>query len=265
MWLDHWKLSADPFSGKSPVYVSTPGHDEAVARLSALIESAQRLAVVRGGPGTGKSLVVLRALAETRGVGRRTARVVAPLDGPTLWASFAVALGRRGIAPPGRAQAWRALADAVRVCHWEGVQPVLVVDGADELLQGPARRDLERLTHLGAGTGGSLTVIHVVDAEPGAEEPEGSCGHWPVSIRLGPLTRSESDRYVSTKLGHARRDEPAFTPRALSRLHALTGGVPRGLDRLATLGLMAGALRRLELVTPDVVDGVSRELEGFAA
>jgi type II secretory pathway predicted ATPase ExeA len=71
--------------------------------------------------------------------------------------------------------------------------------------------------------------------------------------------RSECERYVTTKLAAAGRDDPAFTPRAFHRLHALTEGIPRRLDRLASLALMAGAIRGLEIIPAEVVEGVSTE------
>ena len=43
------------------------------------------------------------------------------------------------------------------------------------------------------------------------------------------------------------------------RLHARSAGVPRGLDRLASLALLAGAVQRLEILSPEVVEGVARE------
>ena len=78
-------------------------------------------------------------------------------------------------------------------------------------------------------------------------------------IRLPALTRSEAEQYLAAKLAAAGRDEPTFTPRALNRLHACSLGIPRGLDRLASLALMAGALRGLEIVTPDLIEGVTQE------
>jgi hypothetical protein len=74
-----------------------------------------------------------------------------------------------------------------------------------------------------------------------------------------PLTRGAAGRYLADKLASAGRDGLTFTPGAITRLHALSGGVPRGLDRLASLSLMAGAMKRLEVIPPEVVEGVTRE------
>ena len=57
----------------------------------------------------------------------------------------------------------------------------------------------------------------------------------------------------------AGRAEPTFTPRALNVLHACSGGVPRGVARLGSLALMAGAVRGLEMITPEIIEGVALE------
>ncbi len=47
----------------------------------------------------------------------------------------------------------------------------------------------------------------------------------------------------------------------MTRLHALSGGIPSGLDRLATLALMAIASRGMESVSAEVVNTVSEEFQ----
>jgi type II secretory pathway predicted ATPase ExeA len=82
---------------------------------------------------------------------------------------------------------------------------------------------------------------------------------WQLAIRIPALTRSETARYLDEKLAAAGRPETVFTPRALSRLYDISGGIPRGIDRLGSLALMAGAARGLEMITPEVVTGVAAE------
>ncbi len=260
MWQRHWKLNADPFLGPGSPYVRTSGHDEVVARLIDTIETNQRLAVIRSGAGMGKSLILSRVIAETRSPRRRLARVAAPVDGPSLIANLATGLGV-SIAPgSSRPAAWKALADAVRLCRWQKLQAVLIIDDSQLLDDLADRRDLERLAHLDPNPATQLTIIQAVrdpddDPSPGVDLTPA----WQLAIRLVALTRSESVRFIEEKLAAAGRTDPAFTPRALSRLHDLSGGVPRGIDRLGSLSLMAAAVRGLELVSPDVVDGVARE------
>jgi type II secretory pathway predicted ATPase ExeA len=268
-------LTSDPFLGAGAPYVPTSGHEEAVARLAETIECGQRLAVLRAGSGMGKSAVVARAIATTRAPNRRFARVNGPVDGLTMLIGLASGLRTPVARDATRPAAWSALTDALRLCRWQRIQPVLVVDDA-HLLDDPAGlRDLRRLAHLDPSPSSLLTVVLAWldpddhDASAGCELTPPPAPAWQLAIGLTPLTRTETARFVAEKLAAAGRTEPAFTPPALDRLHELSGGIPRGIDRLGSLALMAGAWRGAERVTPEVVDGAAGECvlpwPGFAA
>jgi type II secretory pathway predicted ATPase ExeA len=262
MWERHWRLSGDPFLGPRTPFVKTAGHEEAFARLVAAIESGQRLAVLRAGEGMGKSAVLARAWQETRGPQRRFARVVGPLDGADLFARLAAGLGANVSGRPTRPGAWKALSEALKLCRWQDLHAVLVIDDAHELVADADRRDLARLARLEPAPGCRLTVVQsVCEAPDGGSEAADSPYQpaWQLRIGIPPLTRSETERYVAEKLAAAGRTEPAFTPRALARLHELSGGVPRGIDHLGSLALMAGAVRGLEVIPLDVISGVALE------
>lgn len=259
MWKGHWKLRRDPFLDAGSPFVSLPGHEEAVERLVQTIESGQRSAFLRGASGLGKTRVLTQALARARRPTRRLALLTSPPDGARLLGGLAEGLGARVDPTAGRALAWKALADAVRLCRWQRLHVVLAVDDSQDLLEAADRLDLERLIHLDTHPESRLTVIRSARE---LEDGEASGPAWGLSIRLAPLTRSESERYLVEKLEAAGRGEPTFTPRAIQRLHTKAGGNPRGLDRLASLALMAGALTGLEIVTPEVVDGASSECVG---
>jgi type II secretory pathway predicted ATPase ExeA len=260
VWKSHWKLLLDPFDGFSVPYVAVPPHEEAVARLVDTVETGRRRAVVRSAAGLGKSTVLARALAETRNPSRRVVRVSSAVDGAGLFAGLAGALGRP--VPPGanRGLGWRLLKDAVRLCRWQHLRVVLAIDDCQHLTERADRLDLDRLVHLDAHPESRLTVLQAFRSDEG-DEP----ATWPATspgellIRLPALTRGDAERYLTAKLTAAGRAGATFTPRALSRLHAASAGNPRTLDRLASLALMAGALRGLEIVTPDVIEGVARE------
>jgi type II secretory pathway predicted ATPase ExeA len=184
------------------------------------------------------------------------ARATSPVDGASLLATLAEGLGARPAAGASRAVAWRALVDAARVARLQGQAIVLAVDDEHHLHESADRLDLERLVHADPHPGARLTVIRAgrPAAEAGPEEDP-----WVLAIRFPPLTRGEAEAYLLAKLAAAGREEPTFTPRAITRLHALAGGVPRTLDRLAGLALLAGAARGREIITPEIIDGVAAE------
>ncbi len=257
MWKRHWRLTRDPFLDGAPPFVRTAPHREAVARFVHTIESGQRRAIVQAAPGRGKTVVLARALAETRSPARRAALVSSPTDGISLLSTLAERLGIRAAPGADRASAWKALTDAVRLCRWQRLQVVLAIDDAQDLIAPTDRLDLDRLVHLDPHPESRLTVLAAFRTSE--EDEEARTSPWDLLIRLPALTRSETEQYVAAKLAAAGRAEPTFTPRALHRLHAVSAGVPRGVDRLASLALMAGAVRGLEMVSPEIVEGVARE------
>ncbi len=263
MWRKHWQLARDPFPASGSPYVGTSGHDEALARLLHAIEGDARRVVLRGGAGSGKSTVLHRLTREGRGPTRPFARVTHPTHGAELFESLARGLGARPTRGSARETAWRSLTDAMRLCRWQKLAPGLIVDDAHGLVSPEERRDLERLDHLDTLPAARSCVVLSWN-DPPDDSGDAPARVLDLSIRIPSLLRSESVRYVGEKLAAAGRSDPAFTPLALVRLHDLSGGVPRGLDRLATLALMAGALHTRELVTPDLVDAVARECEQAA-
>jgi type II secretory pathway predicted ATPase ExeA len=257
VWIEHWKLLRDPFAAVGAAYVAVTAHDEAVARLLATIETGQRRVVLRAGAGLGKSTVLARALAEARHPARRVVLRAAPADGPSLLAELAEGLGQRVPDGPSRAAAWRALEQAVRLCRWQRLGVILAIDDCQFLGDPADQLDLERLVHLDPHPESRLTVLQTYQTDDeGFEAPS---RRWELVVRLPPLTRTESEHYLSAKLAAAGRNEPIFTTKALHRLHAVSGGTPRGLDRLAALSLMAGALRGVDRIALEVVDAAARE------
>lgn len=253
--MDYWKVRQDPFINPGSPFVPTSIHEEAVARLVHTIENHDRLAEIRGGAGLGKSRVLIQALRETRSPLRRAARVVSPVEGVEMVSGLAEALGARVPAPQRRGEAWRTLVEAVRLCRCQRLQVVLAIDGCENLREPADQLDLDRLVHVDPHPGSRLTILRVSRDED-AEETRRPSG---LRIRIGPLTRTDLQRYVEAKLAAAGRSEPTFTPRAINRLHACTLGIPLNIDRLATLGMMAAALRGLEIITPEVIDGAALE------
>jgi type II secretory pathway predicted ATPase ExeA len=248
--MSHWEIALDPFLGHPTCYVPLAGHEEAVARLADLVESGQPLGVLSGESGLGKSTILDRLRRRSQVPGRRLALVPDPIDGEDLASSLATTLGMPG--------GWKALQAAIRVQTWQQFQLVVMVDECRDLLNGAGASDLKRLSGLGEAGGSRITLILATSDEPTVRDRPEFRDAPPA--RLKRLTRSDAATYLTEKLRAAGRRDEAFTPRALTRIHAASEGIPRTLDRLASLSLMAGAIHRLELISPDLVDEVSREL-----
>lgn len=255
----HWQLAADPFAPASRgPFIAVPGHAEAVARLRHVVESGDKLGKLEAPAGLGKSVVLTEALRQLRHPARRIARCTAAIDGAHLYASLAGGLTGRRLGAIARHHAWTALRDAARLAGRQRLSVVLAVDDA-HTLAGPADQDdRHRLAALGEITGTPTTVL-LAGRPDHLEEATATEADWLLTIRLPALSRDEAEAYLRARLEAAGRIGMVFTPRAVTRLHAIAGGVPRGLDRLASLALAAGAWQGSEAVTPEIVEAVANE------
>jgi type II secretory pathway predicted ATPase ExeA len=251
-------LSSDPFPDRDAVYVPLPGHEEAVARLAHAVEAGHRLAVLAGPSGVGKTRVLWQALSQLRSPSRRMAMVSGPVDAASLFGDLADGLKvRRTHGGSDPWACWRALEKAIRICAVQGAQVVLAVDDCHTLLAADGANAHGRLGNLSSLTRGTVTVL-LVDGS--GDRQEGLIdADWTLAVRLAPLTRTEAEAYLAARLAATGGGDSPFTARAIARLHLLSGGVPRGLDRLASLCLMAGASRGLEAVSSELVDAVAGE------
>ena len=127
----------------------------------------------------------------------------------------------------------------------------------DGLLDAPEdARLLDRIEAIGAQSRARFGLIVAGRGPSTAADP------WGLAIRLDRLTRGEASAYLAGKLAAAGRQAPAFSDRAVARLHAVAGGLPGALDRLAGLAMRAGAVERRAMIEAEVVEGVARECLG---
>jgi type II secretory pathway predicted ATPase ExeA len=252
VWMSHWGLSRDPFAESDSPYVSLPSHDEAVARLVLMIETSQRRVTLAGSAGLGKSVVWRQAFFASRSPRRRFASIVCPPNGELLFTSLAACIGQTVGRESSRLSSWLALERGLRLASLEGSQIVLAIEDCADRIDATARRDLESLVRLGSAVNADLTILLVEQNVEGAISEVGDA--WSRPICLERLTRSQAEQFLVTKLEKAGNSDGIFTPRAITRLHALSVGVPRKLEQLANLCLIDGATRGLEVIHQDLVD-----------
>jgi general secretion pathway protein A len=80
--------------------------------------------------------------------------------------------------------------------------------------------------------------------------------------RLKPLTRQEVGAYIAHRLAVAAGDERVtFEPRALDRVHAYSGGVPRVINLLCDRALMVGSEAKANTITPEFIYAAAARLD----
>ena len=190
---------------------------------------------------------------------RRFARVSCTREGTLLLAILAERLGERVGREPTRLASWRALERAIRLASLQGMHVVLGIDDCHFASPG-TRRDIESLAGIGLGSGASTLTRRSSSA--GDDPHPRRDDRWAPAIGLEALTRSEAETLLASKLAAAGCRESPFSARAITRLHCHCAGVPRAVQQLATHCLIDAANRGLEMITPELVDGLAEEANG---
>jgi type II secretory pathway predicted ATPase ExeA len=262
MYESHWGFDRPPLTNALDVrrFFASPMHEEALARLHFLAAGARQLGVLVGDWGTGKSLLLEVFAHELRRQGYRVAKSDAlGLEAEEWLMSVAVAWDLNP--EPGciARRLWAMLADRMATFRYEGVRAAVLLDNADEaphellvqltrLIQSETIAESRLTTALAVRTGriGCLDrrLLELTD----------------LRIELGPWDVGDTHRFIEQALSLAGRKTPAFEPAALDRLHELAHGVPRRVQQLAELALVASAGCRLPLVDVHTVETTFDEL-----
>jgi general secretion pathway protein A len=242
MYANYWGLAETPFRNTLDArwFYESPIHEEALARLLFLIENQRRCGVLSGPAGTGKSLILDILRREIA----RNAGAIARLDvcgrssRELLWETAA----EWGLCPgqtDGPNHLWRKLHDRVLANRYGRAPLVLLLDHLDRA-QAECIGVVERLQHLSANGDTGLILIAVVRGDSSGRISSALREIADLRIELSYLDREQTELYVDTLLYKAGATRSLFEPAAIDRLYLETRGVPRELNRLCDLVLLAG-------------------------
>lgn len=262
MYLAHWGLNESPFRNcldPNQFYASS-SHEESLARLHWLVEQQRRLGLILAEPGLGKSLL-LEVFADTmRRAGKQVAK--ASLLGAdvreVLW-QLATAMSLGANLHAERFELWRLISDAILENHRHGVDTVLLLDDVEQVSP-EVIHILVRLAQLDSSRDSHLTMV--LATSPAAARQLGTrlLGLADLRIDLRPWTAEETQGYVEASLARVGREAQTFEHAAIEKLHELTGGVPREVNRTADLCLVASAGEDEPLVSAETVSSVFEQL-----
>ena len=161
-----------------------------------------------------------------------------------------------------------ALNDFLLQAYADGLRVVLIIDEAQEL----SRELLEQvrlLTNLETPTQKLLQIVLIGQPEmrttlarPGLRQ---LAQRITARYHLTPLHADESAAYLRHRVSVAGASAFPFEDKAVTRLHALSGGVPRLLNVLADRALLAGYVHGRQRVDARLVDLAAAEVLPAAA
>lgn len=265
MYQNFFGLRALPF-GTSPdprFLCMLPQTREALACLQYGIANRNGFVVVTGEVGTGKTTILKTVLSTFARDRVASAFIFNPqleyLDFLELmFADF-------GIEPETRTKSGMLL----QLTRWlveryrKGILCVLAVDEAQNL-SWALLEEIRLLTNLETSSGKLLQIV--LSGQPELEEtlrqPNLRQLRQRVSIwcRTTPLTKDQTQTYISERLWIAGARESLFTPEAAELVHAYSNGIPRIINRICEHALIEAYVEQIKPIPASIVESVGVEL-----
>src|SRR5262249_36303042 len=241
MFEEFFGFATKPF-GKTPdpsfLYESVQ-HREALARLEYAVEEKD-LALLVGDIGSGKTMLP-RALLDRTPAARPVILLTTPRLTPTqLLRSIAAGLG---LTPP---RFRNELLDQIHGKLFELYEakrePVLIIDEAQLIPSKATFDEIRLLTNFQLDEQNLLSVLLVgqPELETRIDRPHYAPFRQRIGLRyrLGPLSLAETIDYIEHRIRVAGGARNPFGRPAMERIHALSGGIPRLINTLATTALL---------------------------
>ena len=262
MFEQHFGLGQKPF-GKTPdpsFLYESPQHKEALARLEYAVEEKD-LALLTGDIGSGKT-TLSRALIDRLGDARPIVLLINPRLTPTqLLRAIATGLG---IEP---ARFRNELLDQLHTKLYELYEakrePVLIIDEAQLIPTKATFDEIRLLTNFQLDDQNLLSVLLV--GQPELSSRLDREAYAPLRQRigmryaLGPLSLEETIHYIDHRIRVAGGARNPFSHEAMAEIHALSGGIPRLINTLATTALLDAFGEDAETIDPSRIVSAARE------
>lgn len=261
-----------PFQPTTDPHTLWPGtcHREALEQLLAGVRAGDRLLVLTGDVGTGKTIVA-NALAERlRQEGAVVGRVDYPNAEPSEFLqSAAAALGLGEVVEPW--DVFRQIARLVATAGADGRRVVLVVEEAQSLaaglltevgrlaaVEGPADAAAPGDPTRRGGPG--IVLVGGEPLESNLASHRSLAGAVGTRCVLRPLRGEEVRDYVEHRLAVAGLGRDTFTPLALRLVGESSGGVPRLINTLCDHALADAGRRGLPVVDSELMQACIQEV-----
>ncbi len=262
MYASYWGLETAPFSKSHDIrhFHESEVHEEALSRLLYLIEERRRCGLLCGGPGTGKSLLLKIVDDQVRRSQRQSVLMNLPgLTGEEIPRRLAQELGIYPV-PTDIFRAWTAVEDHLLSMLAFEHQAVVIFDGLERAGSGGLEA-VERLVQLADNVAGGLTVILATRAERLPAGAARVAEQIDLRADLIPLDTTQIADYVTDILAQCGRTDVTFTPEAFRKLAELSEGIPRAIDRLADLSMLAAMSEDMPYVDESILEQVAAELQ----
>jgi general secretion pathway protein A len=267
MYLEHWNLREKPFENAAdPRFLfRSEKHEEALSRLLYVAREKKGAGMISGVYGCGKTLIAEALKEELSLTGRyQTIHLTNPLmDHMELLREISFQLGYDNPPSVPKTELMRVIRGQLEINANDGKGTVVIVDEAQVVQDPSVLEELRMLLNMQRDGAFLLTLLLLGQPElkDRINQNKQFQQRIAVSFALGPLTEAETGAYIRHRLATAGRAEPLFTADAVHAVMQFSGGIPRRINHLCDLALVAGAAARAEAVDQHMIQDVAKDLE----
>lgn len=266
MYEDYYKLKDKPFqlTPDARFFFSSKGHNRAMAYLRYGIGQGEGFIVITGGIGTGKTMLLRNLFNELDQDSIIAVEIVSTqLRSEDLVIAVAEAFGVR-VEGRSKPEILNALEEDLYQKRQDGYRLLLVVDEAHNLPE-DTLEELRMLSNYHDDEGALLQSFLLGQVQLKHKLQSAGMEQFRQRIIAGyhlqPLERDETEQYITYRLTQAGwLDDPLIGMDAYERIHLVTAGVPRRINRLCERLLLYGALEQIHEIEARHVDTVAAEI-----
>jgi general secretion pathway protein A len=263
-YTSYWGMSTSPFS-EGPGGATSPLIDEALARLTFLVDERRPLGILVGEAATGKTrlLKLFASRLARRGVIVARDSLLGRQSYEMLW-EIGNRLGARPQSGEPLLAIWNALESRIVELALDRARIVVLLDDVDGAL-GDAISQIHRLLALGDRFPTLMSLI--LSSHPTNLHRFGTriLQQAHLRVELGALTLEETTEFLRRALATSGTSASPFVPGAIDRLHFLTQGMPGQICRIADLALMVAASEKQKSINEGLIESIFTEFASFAA
>lgn len=270
MYEEYWRLNARPFENRigSELYYPAETHQAAMLKLRYAIENRRAAALLCGPSGIGKSLVSDLLLRQLDDAFRPLHHLVFPaLDSNQLLRYLVHQVDQQSEHSPRETSADLLRFEKFLLSNLNsGRHAVIIVDEAHLLEQYGLLEPLRLLlnvaaTHSQAESAWTLVLAGQPTLLSHVERYHPLDERLAVKCMLNRFLPEETIGYIQHRIrAVGGNTQELFEEQALERIHQLSQGIPRRINRLCDLALMVGFAEERNVISGAVIDSVYGDL-----
>lgn len=257
MYEQYWGLSEKPFlNTPDPRFLyHSSQHEEALTRLMYAVNERIGAAMLAGVFGCGKTVIARTLLKELMAAKYKTAYIANPrLDDVDLLRMIVYHLD--ATQPPTRkTDVLNKLEEILLNNMKNGKETVIVIDEAHAITDDSIFEEIRLLLNFQLEDRFLLTLLLLGQPELRKKIDKNIQLEQRINIKcsLSSLSKQDAHNYILHRLKIANRSDPIFTKEAISSIFEHSGGIPRRINRLCDICLLAGFGRKVDRIDTDIV------------